>query len=714
MFEILAGKPYPLGATFDGEGTNFAVFSANARAIEICLFDASGTEEIKRLRLPVFENDVWCGYIPGVTPGMLYGLRAHGAYSPHEGLRFNPHKLLLDPYALELSGPLHYHPSQLAYVTGNVLDSDLEMDTQDSAPHMPKCVVTDTRPTALEAKPEVPLASTIIYEMHVAGFSKLNHKIPSPLRGTYQALCDEASIEHLKHLGVTSIELLPVHASCAEPFLAEQGKPNYWGYNNYHFFALEPRYAQKNAFDELRQIVKTMHSAGIEVILDVVYNHTAEGNHLGPTYSFKGLDNLSYYHLMEGDKRFYANHTGCGNSLNLSHNRVLQFVMDSLRYLVEKVGVDGFRFDLATTLGRNHQHYFSPDHHFFSAIAQDPVLSRVKLFAEPWDIGYNGYQVGNFPSGWHEWNDKFRDTVRRFWLTNDDMAPEFAKRMHGSSDVFERPGRTAYTSVNFVTAHDGFTARDLVSYNERHNIANGEDNRDGHGANFSFNHGIEGPTKDPEINTLRLRQQKNLLASLLLAQGIPMLLAGDEFGNSQSGNNNAYCQDNEIAWLNWDRIDNAHRELQAFTSDLIKLRRLHPLLNRPRYQHGTLLSKTTGLPDISWLDCDGNTMTQETWQKPAMKCFGMLLADTGDDVETPYFKQSCSIDDALLLIFNASNEETTFVLPKLDGIWQKILDTANKPISETPKSLEKTLILQAKSFAVLSYIHTATKPKEIV
>jgi isoamylase len=713
MYNILPGKPYPLGATFDGEGTNFAVFSSSAVAIEVCLFDATGTEELQRLRLPVFENDVWFGYIPGVCPGMLYGLRAHGAYSPHEGLRFNPHKLLLDPYARELSGPLHYHPSQLAYRAGDQMDCDLHIDTTDSAPTMPKCVVLDEPEDANEARPNVPLSDTIIYEMHVAGFSKLNPRIPVPLRGTYSALCDPESIKHLKQLGVTSIELLPVHASCAEPFLAEQGRPNYWGYNNYHFFALQPRYAQKNAFNELRQVVKAMHEAGIEVILDVVYNHTAEGNHLGPTYSFKGLDNLSYYHLMEGDKRFYANHTGCGNSLNLTHPRVLQFVMDSLRYLVKKVGVDGFRFDLATTLGRNHQHYFSPEHHFFSAVTQDPVLSKVKLFAEPWDIGYNGYQVGNFPNGWHEWNDKFRDTVRRFWLTEDPLAPEFARRMHGSSDIFERPGRTAYTSVNFVTAHDGFTMRDLVSYNERHNIANGEDNRDGHGANFSFNHGIEGPTKNAAINALRMRQQKNLLASLLLSQGIPMLLAGDEFGNSQSGNNNAYCQDNEIAWLNWDRIDRANQDLQAFTAELIRLRRLHPLLNRPRYQHGINTSKVTGLPDISWLDAKGGNMSQEAWLRPDLKCFGMLLAATGENHEVRSFRDSCSIDDALLFIFNASNTTQDFVLPGLNGVWQKILDTGTGMDTGHVSTLGSTMNLQAKSFAVLSYIHKAEEPKEI-
>ncbi len=713
MYNVLPGKPYPLGATFDGEGTNFAVFSASAVAIEVCLFDASGCKEIQRLRLPVFENDVWCGYIPGVSPGTLYGLRAHGAYSPHEGLRFNPHKLLLDPYAKELSGALHYHPSQLAYCQTGQVDCDLHIDTTDSAPHMPKCVVIDERPDADDDRPDIPLSDTIVYEMHVAGFSKLNPRLPQPLRGTYSALTDPECIKYLKDLGVTSIELLPVHASCAEPFLAEKGRPNYWGYNNYHFFALQPRYALKNAFEELRQVVLAMHKAGIEVILDVVYNHTAEGNHLGPTYSFKGLDNLSYYHLMEGDKRFYANHTGCGNSVNVSHPRVLQFVMDSLRYLVQKVGVDGFRFDLATTLGRNHQHYFSPEHHFFSAVTQDPVLSQVKMFAEPWDIGYNGYQVGNFPNGWHEWNDKFRDTVRRFWLTDDPMAPEFARRMHGSSDIFERPGRTAYTSVNFITAHDGFTMRDLVCYNERHNVANGEDNRDGHGANFSYNHGVEGPTKNAAINALRMRQQKNLLASLLLSQGIPMLLAGDEFGNSQSGNNNAYCQDNEISWLNWDRIDRANDELKDFTAELIKLRRLHPLLNRPRYQHGINTSKVTGLPDISWLNANGDNMSQENWQQPDLKCFGMLLAATGENHEVRSFRHSCSIDDALLFIFNASNDSKAFVLPELNGVWQKILDTGASQNNSLHVAIEPTLTLQAKSFAVLSYIHKATAPTEI-
>ncbi|MEY3017792.1 MAG: glycogen debranching protein GlgX [Pseudomonadota bacterium] len=712
MYSILPGKTYPLGASFDGAGTNFAVFSCHATAIEVCLFDASGAEEMQRLRLPVYENDIWCGYIPGVTPGMLYGLRAHGAYSPHEGLRFNPHKLLLDPYARELSSPLHFHPSQLAYCNSTQHDCDLMMDTTDSAPTMPKCIVTLEPEDADEERPNIPLSDTIFYEMHARGFSQQNPAVNDDKRGSYLGLADPASIQHIKSLGVTSVELLPVHASCAEPFLAEQGRPNYWGYNSYHFFALQPRYAQMQAFKELRQVVQTMHKAGLEVIIDVVYNHTAEGNHLGPTYSFKGLDNASYYHLMEGDKRFYANHTGCGNSVNLTHPRVLQFVMDSLRYLVQKVGVDGFRFDLATTLGRNQQHYFTAQHAFFAAVTQDPVLAKVKMIAEPWDIGYNGYQVGNFPNGWHEWNDKFRDTVRRFWLTNDAMAPEFARRMHGSSDVFERPGRTAYTSVNFISAHDGFTLKDLVSYNERHNFANGEDNRDGHGANFSYNHGVEGPTNNPAIKQIRLRQQKNMLASLLLSQGIPMLLAGDEFGNSQSGNNNAYCQDNEISWLNWQDIDADARELQDFTAELIRLRRLHPLLNRPRYQHGSHISPLTGLPDISWLNSDGSNMTQETWQREDLKCFGMLLAATGENHEVRSYHSSCSIDDALLFIFNAGNEAMRFQLPTLNGVWQKILDTGERLDDGSSIHHQKPLKLQGKSFVVLSYIHKASAPEE--
>lgn len=706
MPHIYPGKSYPLGAHFDGEGTNFAVFSANATAIEVCLFSSDGKEEVRRVLLPCRVDDVWCGYIPGIRPGDLYGLRAHGPYSPHEGHRFNPNKLLLDPYAREITHGLEFHPSQLAYVEDDRPECDLHIDTTDSAPHMPKCIVCDDPDSIGFDRPDIPLAETIIYEIHVKGFSQLHPNIDKKLRGTYKALSEPATIQYLKSLGVTSIELLPVHAACAEAFLQKKDMPNYWGYNSYSFFVMQPRYALNNALSELRELTSVMHKAGIEVIIDVVYNHTSEGNHLGPTHSFKGLDNFSYYQLMEGDKRFYANHTGCGNSVNVAHPRVLQLVMDSLRYLVEKVGVDGFRFDLATTLGRNQQHYFSPSNHFFSAAAQDPVLSRVKLIAEPWDIGYNGYQVGNFPNRWQEWNDKFRDTVRRFWLCEDNVAPEFARRMHGSSDVFERPGRSASASVNFITSHDGFTTRDLVCYNERHNHANGEQNTDGHGANFSFNHGIEGPCKDKSINAIRLRQQKNMLTSLLLAQGIPMLLGGDEIGNSQQGNNNAYCQDNPTSWLNWDSINQDQEELLAFTQELIRLRKFHPLFNRPEYQHGLNISSRTGLQDISWISKRGTPLTAADWHGDDAKCFAMLLAVTGESQNVRSLRNTCSLDDALLLVFNATNEKQTFELPELSGTWQQIIYTGNNQPGNRQNAVLGTKIeLIAKSCAALSYLH---------
>jgi glycogen operon protein len=698
MPHIYPGKSYPLGAKYDGEGTNFAVFSANASAIEVCLFSPDGKEEVERLVLPNRVDDVWCGYIPGVRPGDLYGLRAHGPFSPHMGHRFNPKKLLLDPYAKEITHGLKFHPSQLSYVEDDRQDCDLHIDSTDSAPYMPKCIVTDDLDPINHERPDIPLSETIIYEVHVKGYTKLHPSVDPTLRGTYKALSEPATIQYLKALGVTSIELLPVHASCAEAFLQKKDMPNYWGYNSYSFFVMQPHYALKNALAELRELTSVMHKAGIEVLIDVVYNHTSEGNHLGPTHCFKGLDNLSYYQLMEGDKRFYANHTGCGNSVNVAHPRVLQLVMDSLRYLVEIVGVDGFRFDLATTLGRNQQHYFSPINHFFSAVAQDPVLSRVKLIAEPWDIGYNGYQVGNFPNRWQEWNDKFRDTIRRFWLTNDNVAPEFAKRMHGSSDVFERPG--------FITSHDGFTARDLVSYNERHNHANGEQNTDGHGANFSFNHGHEGPTQDKAINAIRLRQQKNLLTSLLLSQGIPMLLGGDEVGNSQLGNNNAYCQDNPTSWLNWDDITASQEELLAFTQELIRLRKLHPLFNRPEYQHGLNISNRTGLHDINWISKNGKTLTAADWYGPDAKCFGMLLAVTGESQNVRSLRNSCSLDDALLIIFNATNENQLFELPDLQGTWQQIINTgSSQPGNRQNVTIGTKIELLAKSCAALSYLH---------
>lgn len=703
-YHIQPGTKGPLGSRYDGNGTNFALFSAHAESVELCLFDASGMEELQRLELPTFQDDVFCGYVPNLAPGTLYGYRCHGRYEPHKGLRFNPYKLLLDPYARRLTGKLNHHDLHYDYEQGKEAGV-MNMDKRDSSAVTPKCVVTEEVRDLPDYQSPHGQQGMVIYEMHAKGYSQLNTSIRTELRGTYQAIASDESIAHLKELGITAIELLPVHASSAEPFLREKEMDNYWGYNQYHYFALNPSYAQEDALEELRFVTQRLHDAGIQVIIDVVYNHTAEGGEYGPSYSFKGIDNLSYYALDPRNLAAYWNHSGCGNSLNMNHPRVLQLVMDSLRYLVEKVGVDGFRFDLATSLGRAEDTKFSARHAFFSCLKQDPVLSKVILIAEPWDIGPDGYQLGNFPDEWYEWNDQFRDIVRRFWHGDSDMVPEFAKRMHGSSDLFGDRGRSPYISLNFITAHDGFTLHDLVSYNERHNYANGEDNRDGHSANFSANHGAEGATDNDAINSLRLQQKKNFLASLFLAQGTPMLLAGDEVSNSQQGNNNAYCQDNDIGWVNWNKEDQAN--LTGFISMLIKLRQHHPLINRPTLPHGLTVSDKTGLTDISWLRSDGHLMTPDDWQDGKLQCFAMMLAATQDPVSHSMSEKTCSLDDAIVFIFNRSNQNQSFLLPKHNGIWGVDFDTA---VQQLPKQqlqiASASLEISAHSFVMCSYSHS--------
>ena len=578
---IWPGCPYPLGATWDGEGVNFALYSEHAEKVELCLFDILGRRETVRLPLPEQTDMVWHGYLPEVRPGQLYGYRAYGPYAPAQGLRFNPHKLLLDPYGKQIQGTIQWNDSHFGYRVGHKQE-DLSFDRRDNAAGMPKNRVIDSAFTwGTDAPPNIPWHKTLIYEMHVRGFTKCHPDVPAHLRGTYAGLSTAPVIEYLTRLGVTSIELMPVHSFVDDRQLMERGLRNYWGYNSIGFFALEPRYLATNSIREFKTMVKTLHSAGLEVILDVVYNHTAEGNHMGPTLSLKGIDNSSYYRLVADNPRYYMDYTGTGNTLNMRHPRVLQLIMDSLRYWVLEMHVDGFRFDLAATLARE-LHEVDRLGAFLDIIHQDPVLSQVKLIAEPWDLGEGGYQVGNFPVGWAEWNDRYRDTVRSFWKGDGGVFGDLAYRITGSSDLYAHSGRRPYASVNFVTAHDGFTLQDLVSYNDKHNQANGENNRDGNNDNRSWNCGVEGPTGDPGIQALRAKQKRNLLATLLLSQGVPMMSGGDEIGHTQMGNNNAYCQDNETSWLNWN-LQPQDRELLTFVQRMINLRKRHPVFRRRRF-----------------------------------------------------------------------------------------------------------------------------------
>jgi glycogen operon protein len=673
---VWPGKPYPLGATWDGKGVNFALFSAHAEKVELCLFDSSGQREIERLMLPENTDQVWHGYIPGLWPGTLYGYRVSGPYEPHIGHRFNHHKLLLDPYAKQFYGSLHLRDEHCGYQVGH-RNADLSFDARDNAREMLKCVVVDTsfnwngdRP------PETTWERTLIYETHVRGFTVRHEGIPHHLRGTFAGLAHSEIVKYLRSLGITAVELMPVHAFVDDRFLLDRGLRNYWGYNTLCFFAPEPRYLSGGDLAEFKTMIKRLHDAGIEVLLDVVYNHTAEGDQMGPTLCFRGIDNASYYRLRSENRRHYINDTGCGNTLNLTHPRVLQMVMDSLRYWVNDMHVDGFRFDLAVTLGREDYGY-DRGGGFFDAIRQDPALSRVKVIAEPWDIGPGGYQLGGFPAGTAEWNDRFRDTVRRFWRGDDGMLARLAPNLLASSDLFEHDFRRPWATVNYIASHDGFTLADLVSYNDRHNEANGEDNRDGHPSNFSDNHGVEGPTADPVIRQLRQRQRRNLLATVLLAQGTPMLLAGDEFGRSQRGNNNAYCQDNEINWLNWNDTAAEEQEFLDFVRRLVNLRHEHPVLRRPRFLHGAQISKSTGLRDIEWISPGGGAMSDYHWQEPKARCFGLLLAGDAGEYFTP--EGYPENDDTLLAIFNAGPDQVPFRMPAVKGAsgWRCLLDTVN-------------------------------------
>ena len=670
---VWPGDPSPLGAHWDGEGVNFALFSEHAEAVELCLFDATGRREIGRIQMEEQTDLVWHCYLPEARPGQLYGYRVHGPYHPAQGHRFNPKKLLLDPYAKSIHGGVYWSDRLFGYRVGHERE-DLSIDRRDDARDMPKCRIIDPAFTwGDDRPPRTPWNDTVIYEMHVKGFTARHPDVPEPLRGTFAGIATQPVIAYLKDLGVTAVELMPVHAFVSERRLIESGLTNYWGYNSIGFFAPDRRYAATNEISEFKTMVKVLHSAGIEVILDVVYNHTAEGNHLGPTLCFRGIDNAAYYRLMPDDSRHYQDFTGCGNTLNMRHPRVLQLIMDSLRYWVLEMHVDGFRFDLASALARE-LHDVDRLGAFFDIIHQDPVLSRVKLIAEPWDLGEGGYQVGNFPPGWTEWNGRYRDTVRDYWRGEGGVIGELASRLTGSSDLYKSDGRRPVASINFVTAHDGFTLRDLVSYAHKHNEANGEENRDGEDHNRSFNCGTEGPTDDADINLLRLRQQRNFLATLLLSQGVPMLLAGDEVGRSQQGNNNAYCQDNAISWFDWD-LSSEQSALAAFVSRLIRLRLTHPLLHRHRFFSGQIL-KGVGVKDAFWVGPDGNEMDAGAWHDWHAKALGLVLV--GEKIDETDRRGRPLVDDNFLLLLNAHDEEVPFILPPLPSAqrWENVLDTA--------------------------------------
>lgn len=675
---ISEGHPFPLGATWDGSGVNFALFSAHATRVELCLFDAEGKTQVECIDLPEYTDEIWHVRVDGLAPGAVYGYRVHGPYEPENGHRFNPNKLLLDPYAKSYIGQLQWDHAVFGYTIG-AEGEDLTFDTRDSAPFMPKCVVVDqsfgwSHPLAAR----VSWDRSIIYETHVRGYTMRHPEVPESLRGTFDGLGQRAVIDYIRSLGVTSVELLPIHAFPNDSHLLDKGLTNFWGYNTIGFFAADPRFFARKAGElaELKQMIDNYHEAGLEVILDVVYNHTAEGNERGATLSFRGIDNASYYRLMPDERRYYINDTGTGNTLNLSHPRVLQMVTDSLRYWVTEMQVDGFRFDLATILARE-PNGFDYDSGFLKACSQDPILSSVKLIAEPWDCGPGGYQVGNFPPGWGEWNDKYRDTVRKFWKGDEGVVPELAARITGSGDLFDHRGRRPWASVNFLTAHDGFTLNDLVSYNDKHNEANGEDNRDGHSDNLSWNCGAEGPTDDTEIIALRERQKRNLLATLLLSQGTPMLCAGDEFGRTQQGNNNAYCQDNEISWGNWNRTE-AGSELTAFAQNLITLRQALPVLRRTRFLNGNL-DEATQVADVRWIDAGGNDLTEEQWGDTAMRCFGLVL----DGRARATGIRRAASDATVLIVFNAHHDVVDFRLPDIPGTdrWTCLIDT-NMPVRD--------------------------------
>lgn len=672
---VWPGRPYPLGATWDGEGVNFTLFSEHADKVELCLFDSRGRREVERIAMRWRTDQVWHCYLPEARPGQLYGYRVHGPYDPKRGHRFNPNKLLLDPYAKDIIGSVRWNDALYGYTIGSA-DADLSLDPRNSAHGMPKSRVIETTFAWGDDKPlGTPWHDTVIYELHVKGFTQLHPLVPQQYRGTYAGLTTEPVIEYFKRLGITAVELMPVHSFVNDRYLAEQGLTNYWGYSTLGYFAPHAAYSASGKVSEFKTMVKRLHSNGIEVILDVVYNHTAEGNHLGPSLCFRGIDNATYYRLVPHDKRHYMDYTGCGNTLNTMHPRVLQLIMDSLRYWVEEMHVDGFRFDLATSLARD-THSVSTFSAFLNIIHQDPVLSQVKLIAEPWDLGEGGFQVGNFPIGWAEWNSRYRDTMRAYWKGEGGLIGELGYRLTGSSDLYAFSGRKPYASINFVTCHDGFTLHDLTSYDHKHNLANGEDNRDGEDHNLSWNGGEEGATKNLHIIRRRNQQKRNFLASLMFSQGVPMLAAGDEMGRTQQGNNNAYCQDNDISWVDW-QLDRDAEELQAFVCDIIKLRKQHPAFRRRRFFQGRRI-QGANVKDVLWLAPTGKEMTDEEWSHAYARCLGLLLH--GDAIEEEDERGRPIVDDSFLLLLNAHHQNIDFHLPKQIGItrWTVEVDTAFK------------------------------------
>ena len=661
-FPIRAGTSSPLGATFDGDGVNFAVFSRHATQVSLCLFDEAGNET-QIIKLPEREGHVWHGYLPGVRPGQQYGYRVHGPYNPKEGHRFNPYKLLIDPYAKKLTGHPVWNNALFGYDM-NSAEKDLSMDRSDSAPYMPRSIVVDPSFTWGQGRrPNTSLPESVIYEAHVKGLTAGRRDVENA--GTFLAMASEPMLDHLTKLGVTAVELLPAQAFLNDEFLVRKGLTNYWGYMTYGFFAPDPRYMQHGQIAEFQQMVARFHSAGIEVIMDVVYNHTAEGNEMGPTLAFRGLDNASYYKLAD-DRRYYHDTTGCGNSLDFDNPFVLRMVMDSLRYWVDVMHVDGFRFDLCSTLGRT-KGGFDRDGPFFQAIRQDPILNRVKLIAEPWDLGAGGYQLGAYPAPFAEWNDKFRDDTRQFWRGGAGMVKGLAARLSGSSQFFDHDGRAPTASVNFLTAHDGFTLMDTVSYNDKHNGANGEDNRDGHSNNHSDNMGVEGATDDAAINAARVRRRRNMIATLMFSQGTPMLLAGDELGNSQGGNNNAYCQDNEIGWVDWQGAD---RDFLKFCQKAIAFRKAHPILRQNRFLHSQA-RLVDGAPDLFWRTSEGSAMQQSDWDDPDLK---ILVAEMRTASGSPEYVER---EGALVVVLNVGDAcEVTLPSPADGMIWERHFDTA--------------------------------------
>ena len=693
---------------WDGKGVNFALFSAHAEKVELCLFDRSGVREEARIVMPEYTDEVWHAYLPDARPDLLYGYRVYGPYDPPNGHRFNPNKLMIDPYTKSLHGRVRWSDAVFAYRVGSARE-DLAIDRRDNARFIPKCRVVEPAFTwGDERRPQIPWEETIILELSVRGITKRHPGVDPEYHGSFAGLASPAMIDYLLELGITAVELLPIHAALDERNLVEKGLANYWGYNTIGFFAPDPRLLSAESISGFKTMVKRLHDAGIEVILDVVYNHSGEGSHLGPTLTFRGIDNISYYRL-DTDRRFYQDFTGTGNTLNLDHPRVLALVMDSLRYWSIEMHVDGFRFDLAPTLARENGEY-TQGSAFFDAVRQDPVMAQLKLIAEPWDLGAYGYQLGNFPPGWAEWNGQYRDTLRRFWKGDQGLVADTASRVVGSSDIFGYRGRRPWASINFITAHDGFTLQDLVSYDTKHNEGNREGNRDGSDANFSWNCGTEGPTDDPEITALRDRQKRNLMASLLLSLGVPMLLAGDEIGRTQRGNNNAYCQDNEISWTDWENVRPENQELQRFVGYLIHLRRRHRVFSRPRFFRGEVLSEA-GVKDITWLTPAGEEMKAEAWNDPQCLALGYVLSGAAGEFLTPGGQRD--IDESFLVMMNAYSCDIDFRFPQLAApmSWEPLVDTSRPTgLVETGQTYAPGEIYRTRAYSFTLFINRAPRP----